>query len=217
MRYRVSASVHWEFESEGDPMKEAADRLRSLLPEGFTASKFVVRAGWGRDKKSILGVFSPEDVLPFVGQGRKKIYTCAGKEYAVKMTSDRYSLFVKQRQCAACGLEGRYFFLEQQQSDKSPHFNFYGEKDGEYVLMTKDHIRPRVAGGPDEAGNYQTMCAVCNNIKAHYDLDLETVRELRRIYDECPEKGRNRNRVVTQARRQLCSSRAAHSDTAPRP
>jgi len=36
---------------------------------------------------------------------------------------------------------------------------------GEEVLMTKDHILPRVLGGKDHIDNYQPMCQVCNSEK----------------------------------------------------
>ena len=45
------------------------------------------------------------------------------------------------------------------------HFNLYAEKDGESILMTKDHIIPRSKGGHNHISNLQTMCAICNKNK----------------------------------------------------
>lgn len=73
--------------------------------------------------------------------------------------------------------------LDMNPGDHSPHFNLYAEEDGRYVLMTKDHVLAKARGGTDELANYQTMCCTCNNLKGHYDLCVEEVRELRKLYN----------------------------------
>lgn len=85
----------------------------------------------------------------------------------VKVRSDRLLLFKRKGVvCVACGLEGKYFVKEKNPADKHWHFNLYGvTPEGEEVLMTKDHIKPKSKGGKDALYNYQTMCITCNGDK----------------------------------------------------
>ena len=46
------------------------------------------------------------------------------------------------------------------------HLDLYGFIDEEEVLMTIDHIVPKSKGGINENINYQTMCKICNEMKA---------------------------------------------------
>lgn len=45
------------------------------------------------------------------------------------------------------------------------HWNLYALKEGEEVLMTKDHIIPKSKGGRNHLSNYQPMCQKCNQEK----------------------------------------------------
>ena len=90
----------------------------------------------------------------------------------VKMASQRLQMFVaKGIVCARCGIEGKYFALEQDkympnQGSNAYHFNLYAlDGAGNEVLMTKDHIVPICSGGSNELSNYQTMCSPCNGSK----------------------------------------------------
>ena len=75
--------------------------------------------------------------------------------------------------------------LEILSNDLFPYFNLYAIDNGHEVLMTKDHIIPIAQGGSDDYENYQTMCAICNNIKADATtLTLKDVNELKQIYNE---------------------------------
>ena len=48
----------------------------------------------------------------------------------------------------------------------SYHFNLYAiGENGNWILMTKDHITPKSRGGRDHLSNLQTMCDQCNNRK----------------------------------------------------
>jgi 5-methylcytosine-specific restriction endonuclease McrA len=69
--------------------------------------------------------------------------------------------------CVGCGIRGEYFIKEKHHvSDVSYHLNLYGrDKDGEEVLMTRDHIIPGSKGGPNILSNLQTMCMDCNVLK----------------------------------------------------
>jgi len=100
----------------------------------------------------------------------------AWREYMgeqVKMTSHRYQCFkVKGLKCVTCGIEGKYFALERHTSSQRFHFNLYAvDKDGNEILMTKDHVIPQSKGGKSELGNYRTMCHRCNEKKGNKPVD----------------------------------------------
>jgi 5-methylcytosine-specific restriction endonuclease McrA len=83
----------------------------------------------------------------------------------VKMTSQRYAVFQKSLACAKCGIVGSFFAIERPifPENVKYHLNLYAiDKDGNEVLMTKDHILPRSKGGHNNLSNYQTMCYPCN-------------------------------------------------------
>lgn len=84
----------------------------------------------------------------------------------VNMASGRYLTFKEKGiECVSCGIRGEYFLLEKDTSNPRYHFNLFAIRDGKEVLMTKDHIMPKVRGGIDHIDNYQTMCEHCNSEK----------------------------------------------------
>lgn len=87
----------------------------------------------------------------------------------IKGNSQRYqTFFTKGCKCMKCGIEGKYFAKEKHLNDKSFHLNLYAiDKNGEEILMTKDHIIPKSKGGADDISNYQTMCEKCNEEKGN--------------------------------------------------
>lgn len=125
------------------------------------------------------GVFTPEEVLPFIGYDKRdrKEYKILDTVFIVKMYSARYHVFAKSLSCVGCGIVGTKFLLQRDRWNldapaKSAHFNLYAEKDGELILMTKDHIIPKSKGGKDHIDNYQTMCKPCNNNLKRDKLDF---------------------------------------------
>lgn len=65
--------------------------------------------------------------------------------------------------------------------------NLYGyDKDGNEVLMTKDHIVPKSLGGRNCLENYQTMCCVCNCNKGNGEI--KTIKKENKL----PKKDHNR-------------------------
>jgi len=90
--------------------------------------------------------------------------------HMVKMYSQRYQLFAsKGVECVHCGLVGVFFGLEKiinQEGDRY-HFNLYGIRDGQDMLITKDHIIPKSKGGKNSLSNYQVMCYACNSDKSN--------------------------------------------------
>jgi hypothetical protein len=135
-----------------------------------------------------IGKFRIDEVLPFVVLGktltklRRKGIKPGSKEwkavcqkeylgYMINMSSLRYRVFINNGlKCANCGIEGSFFYLERAKKDKtgSYHFNLYAiNKEGNEVLMTKDHIIPKSKGGGNGLENLQTMCVKCNHKKAN--------------------------------------------------
>lgn len=109
--------------------------------------------------------------------GCRKRVEIDGEE--VKANSQRLQLFfTKGMKCVVCGAEGKFFIMVKNKSKKGkpdPHYHLelIGQKpDGQYILMTKDHIIPRSKGGKDKLENYQTMCVVCNNEKGDKMEDI---------------------------------------------
>ncbi len=138
----------------------------------------------------VLGTFGPDSVLPHItrSEERREYEGADGRSWMVKMWSNRYFTFRKSLSCVVCGLEGTLMSLERGcGSDGQPHFNLYAVKGGERTLMTKDHIEPKSGGGDDAASNFQTMCAVCNGLKAHHRLNLPQMEMLRAAYDSLAE------------------------------
>jgi len=114
-----------------------------------------------------LGEFSIEEVLPYTHHPHpvEREYICDGVSWFPRMRSQRYNCFRRRRSCVKCGIVGVKFLLQMHEGDGRPHFNLYAEKDGELILMTKDHIFPRSKGGSNRMHNLQTMCDPCNCAK----------------------------------------------------
>lgn len=122
-----------------------------------------------------------EAVLSYVVFDRAGASTAStSKEYfgvPVKMDSLRLQTFAaKGTSCAACGLEAKYFKLAPAGGEKI-HLNLYGEKDGQEILFTKDHIQPKSRGGKSNLDNLQTMCAPCNQFKGNFEIKGAFVRD----------------------------------------
>ncbi|MFH1526381.1 MAG: HNH endonuclease [Bacteroidota bacterium] len=114
-----------------------------------------------------LGEFSIEEVLPYTGcRAYSRVFSVGNNFWKVKMQSQRYQIFKEKGLiCVCCGIVGAKFLLQMHENDKSPHFNLYAEKDGELILMTKDHIIPKSKGGSNHFSNLQPMCSLCNHLK----------------------------------------------------
>jgi len=191
MKFRATCNLMFDFETDL-PYNQAVELARKHLDDikigdGIDDLRFVLQVDKLRNKieKIRIGEFSIEDVFPYLSNDEtKKEFSVGSEKYIVKMNSDRYFLFKDNTSCVACGLTGTKLFLECHESDKTPHFNLYGEENGSLVLFTKDHIQARAFGGQDVLENYQTMCATCNSLKAHSNLSLESLRKLRNLYEK---------------------------------
>lgn len=188
-KHRATAHLEWEFEADislDELENYALENLYSLVPIEKFRRCHVIKIDKLKTKQQriVLEEYEPEDILKHINGRERLDITLRDQTYSVRINSHRYFLFRSSRVCAACGLEGTKFLLEAHPNDKSPHFNLYGEEDGDLVLFTKDHIQPKSLGGEDRHSNYQTMCAVCNNLKGDLNLKLEAIAELRKLYNE---------------------------------
>jgi len=183
--YRATARINFSFHADPKKATEVAQRRLIEILETESPDTFHLKIRKVKDNsRRVLGEFKPSDVLPFVtnSEERRK-YVVDGIEYYVRMNSQRYYAFRASNKCVACGLKGTRMLLEQHPLDKSPHFNFYAVENEKLILMTKDHIRAKCAGGEDIASNFQTMCCICNNLKGSHNLTLESIRKLRHLYN----------------------------------
>lgn len=97
--------------------------------------------------------------------------------HEVKVSSLRMELFRQNPKCVTCHRVGTLWLLEAHRKNERPHLNLYHVEDegsclewkklcvDGLVMMTKDHIIPRAAGGPTNLDNLQTMCTICNGKK----------------------------------------------------
>ena len=116
----------------------------------------------------VLAEYGAEEILSTTGfDSPSRTFVIDGIECVVKMRSLRYAAFKKSPACARCGIIGTVMRLEHDRGcdPRRPHFNLYARTDDGLVLMTKDHIMPRSAGGTDFPDNLQTMCVRCNHEK----------------------------------------------------
>lgn len=199
--YKVIGTITWQFESDKpyqDCMAHIKQKFGEIIsePHGQEFDDFGVQVELVKmkDKKKLvhLAEVSLDEIFPYLTPDEtRREYRIGECSYHVKMNSDRYFVFNNNRFCVSCGIEGTKMILDMNFGDCSPHFNLYAEEKGRLILMTKDHILAKSKGGKDDLSNYATCCSVCNNLKGHYDLNYEQVKELRRLYsnpDKLPHK-----------------------------
>lgn len=202
-RYRVNVSFSYDLETDKEhpeAQKEAEEALNLLTSHIVLTRKHLRLEKLKQPKHRVkLAEFNVDEVLPFISrEDRKREYKVEETVYEVRMDSSRYFVFRENLCCSACGLQGIKFFLEISPSDKNPHFNLYAMENGRYILMTKDHMHPKSYGGIDIHSNYQTMCAICNNLKGSSNIPLEKIKELRKIYDNNKNLPRKRLRKILE-------------------
>jgi hypothetical protein len=182
-RYRVTMTVVVDVSAVDG--KQAEEGINGLLCDCPMVRKQVKVEKLKVKRQNIqLAEFKPEDILHFVSkEERKREFRAGGSTYLVRMNSQRYFIFRENLCCTACGIRGVKMILEQNPSDRTPHFNLYAIENKKLVLMTKDHIQPKAYGGQDRYSNFQTMCIICNNLKGSCNLTLEGIAELRKIYN----------------------------------
>lgn len=215
IRYRLQVIVNRDLVCPPDGLDGVVSfELGKLADIGYTCVAHNVNKLKDRPQKKQLGEFKVEDVIPFIAATGQREYTANGQTYTVRMNSQRYFVFRDSLSCVACGLVGTKMILEQHPGDKTAHFNLYGEENGELVMMTKDHIRAKSVGGEDRHSNFQTMCSICNNIKAHQAIGLEDLRNLRVLHNknvkQMPKK--ELHRIIEEAKSQIVQGKQEEAD-----
>lgn len=206
-RFKATATVTWEFEVSGSqkPVPIARKQLEQAISDKFDHKAFIkVDKLKAKKHREVLGEFDADEVLPYITkEDTRRDYQVDDIVYPVRMNSQRYFVFRENRVCVSCGLVGTKMLLEQHPNDKSPHFNLYGIENEKYVLMTKDHIHAKAKGGEDRHSNYQTMCAVCNNLKGSWPLTLDAIKQMREIYNDNHNKlpKKKLNQLIEDARK----------------
>ncbi|GCD11685.1 HNH endonuclease [Clostridium tagluense] len=114
--------------------------------------------------------YSIEEVLKKVNFRGKKESKEDFEGDLIPMNSLRYHTFAKGLNCMCgsekCHLVGQYFHKERDLFMPTYHFNLYSvDKNGNEILMTKDHTIPSSKGGTDNLENLQTMSEPCNGKK----------------------------------------------------
>ena len=86
--------------------------------------------------------------------------------------SDTAKTVAKDPKCCFCGVEATKAFIVKQQ-ENNIGIKFFTEKNGELILFTKDHKKPKSKGGRNKLNNYQTCCEICNRLKGNISQDNE--------------------------------------------
>jgi len=144
------------------------DEQKRWLRQCYLDNIQITRRSKGIIEKQGLSLIHYKDVDP----GR---YTCKIEGHSIVCLSDRHRVFLRDgARCVACGVEGSLWAIERPLSgadmDKLS-VNVYAVVGTDEVLLTKDHIRPKAAGGLNEMSNYQPMCATCNQAKGALVID----------------------------------------------
>lgn len=197
MKYHAHIEINWDFNSNL-PYEEIIARFNKEFSK-YGESVIKIQPIVKNDKVQI-AEFSFSEVMSHVSNKNiKKDFQCGTETYSVKMNSQRLFLFRESCKCAACGIQGNKFILEYHVADKTPHFNLYAEENGQLVLFTRDHIKPKSIGGADQHSNYQTMCSICNNLKGHSNIHLHEIKKLRKFYNESKNKlGKKKFHIILE-------------------
>jgi len=209
--YKAIGILTWEIDlPEGISHEDAIERAKEFFDEIVTRTPGVSQAiridkiKRQRAKVVRLGEFEPKEILSqLTVMPEKKEIAINDEIYKVRFNSPRYFVFRNNLRCVSCGLEGTKMILEKFPNQFTPHFNLYGIEDDELVLITKDHIHSKASGGPDRPSNYQTMCAICNNLKGPLHLPLHAIAELRQFYNIYKDKFSRKelNKALREIRR----------------
>jgi len=186
--YKATAILIWDIELPSDIDKHSATEAARLelanfynAVPGVSVKVRVDKIKKNKTRLHQLAVYDSADVLKDTD---KQDFIVEGETYKVRLNTHRYLVFKNNLSCVACGLTGTKMVLERYLNQTTPHFNLYAEEGGQLILMTKDHIQTKALGGKDRLSNYQTMCAICNNLKGSEPLPIKGIQELRKFHDE---------------------------------
>ena len=108
MKFRATATIVWDFETDL-PYEQAVEFAKRHLNEipshdNMKDVRLLIQLDKLRNKveKIRLAEFQFDEVFPyFSDESNKKEYLVNGISYVIKMNSDRYFLFQKQRSCVS--------------------------------------------------------------------------------------------------------------------
>lgn len=114
--------------------------------------------------------------------------------------NETFKLFLKKgNQCVHCKITGDLVKIERDsvEATKNPelpyHFKLYHvTKEGDMIMMTKDHIIPASISHDHTTKNLQVMCEICNIKKA----DEEEVNPDRKAYENDSNKDKHLSKAV---------------------
>jgi len=113
-----------------------------------------------------LTIYTLEEIFKWIEDNPRRIYW---EKDGYVLNTKRAKVFHKKGTvCVNCGVEGKFFALEKDKGG-GIHLDLYGYIDEEEVLITIDHIVPKSKGGVNTIINFQTMCKLCNEMKADSD------------------------------------------------
>lgn len=107
--------------------------------------------------------YTLDEVFKWIDDNPRRVYW---EKDGFVINTKRAKIFRKKGIiCVNCGCTGEFFALE---TDKGGgvHLDLYGYIDNTEVLITVDHIIPKSKGGTNDMINFQTMCKLCNEMKA---------------------------------------------------
>lgn len=125
------------------------------------------RVGGASQGRTRLGVYTILEVFDYIDASPKNGQRIRFHGHSVNMRSARMLNFrINGVKCAKCARRAA-FFAKERFKDDPPHLYLYGfNKNGRQLLFTRDHIKPKIRGGPNALYNSQTMCARCNGSKS---------------------------------------------------
>lgn len=110
------------------------------------------------------------------------VQLCQGIVYAVKLegsyykvNSDTLAVVSQSLRCIHCQLTISKVDSVMLEAQSIGHFRFYGYDGDDWVLFTKDHHRPKQAGGSDDLSNLVTCCQGCNNAKGSFSKSWDWI------------------------------------------
>lgn len=118
----------------------------------------------------------------FVNNRVPRRFDIAGITLNCRSTRMKLLFVHKEWTCRCCGIKASFAAVERSPSSKVwKSLNFYGyDWNGQEVLLTWDHIKPRSLGGRNTLQNSQTLCVLCNTIKGN-DLHFREIRAIRQM------------------------------------
>ena len=99
-------------------------------------------------------------------------FAVSGSKLCVKVSRLR-QFAVHGCKCHYCGIEGNAVLITEDGGHGKHADVFHVKKNGKYVLMTRDHIRPASLKGDESIWNMRPMCAPCNHRRGNLYTEVD--------------------------------------------